>query len=413
MSLFEQMSEAQASRCHRSKIWRLPIQRTHTTSPTLKHAVPRQGIGMFNLPDSLLSRFDMLFVVLDQMNDQRDREMAMHVIRQHRYRPAGEDGKGAPVQESIHDRQLEFEPDADEGLKHDVRLHGSLTSGPGGAPLEVLKSDFLRKYIIACRRRYGKEGVKITITDAAAERVVDYYQELRANGQDRALPVTARTLETIIRLATAMCKVRYKFQIEESDVDVATDILDHVMRKDVGCDDEPEDNGEEAEEDYLEEPDRPAQPPRKKASRKRTETGDGEAPADDAEASAEESSRRSKRRATEASVRQAAGPMMQAMGLPSSSSAPQEQRIDAGGVLSDKQRAVVVEVIGECLTELQDDFIPLDELQARLRDRKLVIADSVLAEFLTFCQENYDSKEWRTKLPPIVYDKDEKNFVGV
>jgi DNA replication licensing factor MCM3 len=30
-----------------------------------------------NLPDSLLSRFDMLFVVLDSMNDERDRQVGV------------------------------------------------------------------------------------------------------------------------------------------------------------------------------------------------------------------------------------------------------------------------------------------------------------------------------------------------
>lgn len=37
--------------------------------------------------------------------------------------------------------------------------------------------------------------------------ILDYYSELRRLSRDRALPVTARSLETIIRLATASCKV--------------------------------------------------------------------------------------------------------------------------------------------------------------------------------------------------------------
>lgn len=38
--------------------------------------------------------------------------------------------------------------------------------------------------------------------------IIEYYAELRRLSRDRALPVTARSLETIIRIATASCKVR-------------------------------------------------------------------------------------------------------------------------------------------------------------------------------------------------------------
>jgi hypothetical protein len=50
--------------------------------------------------------------------------------------------------------------------------------------------------------------VRISITDDASAAIVDYYGELRRLSRDRALPVTARSLETIIRLATAACKVQ-------------------------------------------------------------------------------------------------------------------------------------------------------------------------------------------------------------
>lgn len=47
------------------------------------------------LQDSLLSRFDLLFIVLDQMDADHDLEIADHVLRMHRYRTPGEqDGYG-------------------------------------------------------------------------------------------------------------------------------------------------------------------------------------------------------------------------------------------------------------------------------------------------------------------------------
>ena len=40
------------------------------------------------------------------------------------------------------------------------------------------------------------------------EAITDFYTELRSASQENALPMTVRTLETIIRLSTAAAKAR-------------------------------------------------------------------------------------------------------------------------------------------------------------------------------------------------------------
>jgi len=44
---------------------------------------PTKNIG---LPDSLLSRFDLLFIVLDEKREEIDRKVSQRVTKNHRYR---------------------------------------------------------------------------------------------------------------------------------------------------------------------------------------------------------------------------------------------------------------------------------------------------------------------------------------
>ncbi|GIL50949.1 hypothetical protein Vafri_7014 [Volvox africanus] len=209
-----------------------------------------------NLPDSLLSRFDMLFVVLDSMNDERDRQVALHVLRQHQYRPPGDDGRGATMQETIHDRRLSLDQDPDDPkiwLKIDTRLHGAAAE----SDQQVLTTEFLRKYLIFAKRKYARAAAQaaakggdavapsLAMEESAVKRIVDYYVSLRAlPPSQRNFPVTPRCLETIIRLATAHCKVRLGDVIGRMDVAVACALMDHVMRREiVGEDDHKANDG--------------------------------------------------------------------------------------------------------------------------------------------------------------------------
>ncbi|QIX00689.1 hypothetical protein AMS68_006206 [Peltaster fructicola] len=202
------------------------------------HKDPHKNIA---LPDSLLSRFDLLFVVTDDIEDVRDRQVSEHVLRMHRYRQPGTE-EGAPVREQqTQSLSVGLEGEASAAKPSDVyekfnpMLHSgvTITVGRGAArKIEVLSIPFIKKYI-----QYAKSRMKPILTKGAADHIVAAYSALRNDemegNQRRTAPMTARTLETLIRLASAHAKSRLSQRVEEKDAEVAEGILRFALFKEV------------------------------------------------------------------------------------------------------------------------------------------------------------------------------------
>jgi replicative DNA helicase Mcm len=120
-----------------------------------------------NLPITLLSRFDLIFVLRDLPEEEKDFRMAEHILGLHKT---------------------------------------SVT--PISAPIE---SEMLRKYISYSRQ------IEPVITDDVIERFRDFYVKMRTSsmegGEATAISITARQLESLIRLAEARARVHLREEV--------------------------------------------------------------------------------------------------------------------------------------------------------------------------------------------------------
>lgn len=92
--------------------------------------------------------------------------------------------------------------------------------------------EFMRKYI------HIAKCLKPKLTDKACEVIANEYSRLRSQDLDksdiaRTQPVTARTLETLIRLATAHAKARMGKSVTPSDAQVAIELVQFAYFKKV------------------------------------------------------------------------------------------------------------------------------------------------------------------------------------
>jgi len=180
------------------------------------------------LPDSLLSRFDLVFIVLDEESSELDRLIADRVVRNHMY-PADTPTLLSVLDEKIieadisNDNPNELTEEIFE--KHNPVLHGKIKK-------DILKKSFLKKYI-----QYAKVGPNKAppcLSDEAALYISNCWSKLRSFDEEndsnfRAVPITVRTLETLIRLSTAHAKIRLAKSVNQEDCEAAMELMNYAL----------------------------------------------------------------------------------------------------------------------------------------------------------------------------------------
>ena len=187
------------------------------------------------LQPSLLSRFDLLFILLDTIDVDTDRKIADHVVRMHRYRnPQEQDGQVLSIAadaEVLTTKDLN-EHTQDEGEtpiyeKYDALLHGNSRKKTD----KIVSVQFMKKYV------HIAKCIKPVLSEAACDMLADEYANLRSDdfeaGVARTQTVTARALETLIRLATAHAKARLSKGVEEEDAELAIELVQYAYFKKV------------------------------------------------------------------------------------------------------------------------------------------------------------------------------------
>jgi len=151
-------------------------------NPMLGRYNPFQNLteNISTLPIPLLTRFDLIFVIRDQPAPAEDERLATHILL-------------------VHQRKSYSVP----------------------PPVEF---SLLKKYI-----SYAKK-ISPTLTKEAVQRLKDYYLDLRkVGGEEGQIPPTPRTLESLIRIATARSRVLLREEVTEEDALAAIALMNRMV----------------------------------------------------------------------------------------------------------------------------------------------------------------------------------------
>ncbi|MFA7709298.1 MAG: minichromosome maintenance protein MCM, partial [archaeon] len=155
----------------------------------------KNPIEQIDLPFSLLSRFDLYFIMRDTLNRTLDIELSKHIIA---------------VQEAA---QKLSSPDGELSKEEMEQIQDSV--------LPKIEPNIFKKFVA-----YARQQIKPKLSKEASERILNYYIDLRDLGRkSESFGATPRQLEGLIRLSEASAKVRLKHTIELEDAQRAIRIF--------------------------------------------------------------------------------------------------------------------------------------------------------------------------------------------
>jgi len=139
-----------------------------------------------DLPPTLMSRFDLIYLVLDRPQENLDRKLATHIV------------------------SLYYS----EETRARIRAES-------GDQIETISQSELMEYISWSRRH-----IQPALTSEASEKLVDGYVEMRSlgrakSGSKKVITATPRQLESLIRLSESLARMRHSETVEVEDVDEA------------------------------------------------------------------------------------------------------------------------------------------------------------------------------------------------
>ncbi|MBS3069658.1 minichromosome maintenance protein MCM [Candidatus Micrarchaeota archaeon] len=153
----------------------------------------------FDIPPTILSRFDLIFPIMDVMDEDKDTKLAEHILLSHKRATAAKTAAGGKAPDAKF-----YDPD-------------------------LIDPAFLTKYVA-----YARQTTTPALTDEAMEKIKSYYVEMRRLGRSQgggAVPITPRQIEGLVRLSEASAKARLSNTVEVADSDRAIKITDFVIHK--------------------------------------------------------------------------------------------------------------------------------------------------------------------------------------